>query len=176
MKAENNANCLINCRSLRNSYLIGALIQRRSAARMAIVSLSHRHFPTLPTEPMPMTIAYFWTNTVLYVVFAAWCTFAQTKSAAALGFLKLSPAGQTEYVVVYGGLQLALALLFGAAAMGVVTPRVGLMMSLAIYAPLVVYRAIAWLIHKPDSATALATAILEITLLTIAVFLYLKSN
>lgn len=79
-------------------------------------------------------------------------------------------------MVVYGGLQVALAILFAAAALGVIAPRIGLMMSLAIYAPLVAYRSIAWLIYKPDTATALGTAILEIILLSIAVFLYIKTN
>lgn len=48
----------------------------------------------------------------IYIGFAAWCTIKPESTAAALG-LRLDPgSGQSEYVTVYGGFQLALALLF----------------------------------------------------------------
>jgi len=44
--------------------------------------------------------------------FAAWCTLKPEETAASLG-LKLDPgSGQSEYVTVYGGFQLALAIVF----------------------------------------------------------------
>jgi len=49
---------------------------------------------------------------IIYLGFAVWCTAKPVETAAALG-LKLDPgSGQSEYVTVYGGFQLALAILF----------------------------------------------------------------
>ncbi len=123
-----------------------------------------------------MAQLFFTTNAVLYIIFAAWCTLAPVKSSQALGYMTLSPSGSAEYLVVYGGLQVALALVFSGAAFGLLPDKIGLMMAIAVYAPLVAYRAVTWMVYKPDTTTALATAVLELGLLVAAVFLYVQTH
>jgi hypothetical protein len=49
---------------------------------------------------------------LIYIAFSAWCTLKPETTAASLG-LRLDPgSGQSEYVTVYGGFQLALAIVF----------------------------------------------------------------
>ncbi len=47
-----------------------------------------------------------------YVVLAIWCASMPEQTANAVGFELVSSSGQSEYFVVYGGLQLALGIAF----------------------------------------------------------------
>lgn len=47
-----------------------------------------------------------------YVVLAIWCGSMPQQTSAAVGFELVSASGQSEYFVVYGGLQLALGIAF----------------------------------------------------------------
>jgi hypothetical protein len=49
---------------------------------------------------------------VLYVVLAGWCAVAPGTTSKAVGFTLLPGSGQSEYLTVYGGLDLALGLIF----------------------------------------------------------------
>ena len=49
---------------------------------------------------------------LVYVSLAFWCTILPEATAQAVGFELLSGSGQSEYYVVYGGLQLALGIAF----------------------------------------------------------------
>ena len=91
-----------------------------------------------------MAKAYLWINAVLYVVLAIWCTLSPSKTATAVGYTQLSPAGQSEYLVIYGGLQLGMAFLFGYFAW-IDQPRTGLLVALAFYVPIVLFRTVSLL-------------------------------
>lgn len=47
-----------------------------------------------------------------YVLLAIWCAILPTKTSQAIGFDLMPGSGQSEYLVIYGGLQLALGLIF----------------------------------------------------------------
>lgn len=111
-----------------------------------------------------MASAYLYFNAVLYTVFALWCTIAPAQTAKAVGYDALSRSGESEYLVVYGGLQLGLAIFFFYCARAG-EQRVGLILALALYAPIVLYRCITVAWHWPVAPTTLGTGILEIALL-----------
>lgn len=47
-----------------------------------------------------------------YIALAAWCSFMPEKSALTVGFALQPGSGQSEFLTVYGGLELALGLAF----------------------------------------------------------------
>lgn len=59
-----------------------------------------------------MTRAYLYLNSSLYLLVAVRTTLVPQSSATRLGYLALSDQGRAEYLVVYAGLQGALALIF----------------------------------------------------------------
>ena len=118
-----------------------------------------------------MTTAYLWLNALLYAVLAAWCTVMPLQTAKAIGFLELSAGGRAEYAAIYGGLQAGLAFLFAWTAFGS-HHRFGLMLALALYAPIIVFRGIAIARHGPVGTTTLALAAAEVILLVAAILLW----
>lgn len=109
--------------------------------------------------------SYLYFNAVLYVLFAAWCTVAPGSTSNSIGFLNQSIGGQSEYLVVYGGLQLGLAIAFWLLARDAAYWKIGMLLSIALYAPIVVYRLITVARFWPVPALTLATGGLEIALL-----------
>jgi hypothetical protein len=67
-----------------------------------------------------MVVAYLAFNAVLYAALGAWCALAPESTSAFLGLTLVGPAGRSEYLAVYGGLQLGFAAFFGLA---VAAPR-----------------------------------------------------
>ncbi|KUF20810.1 hypothetical protein [Xanthomonas phaseoli] len=120
-----------------------------------------------------MAKAYLWINAVLYFVLAVWCTLSPAKTATAVGYTHLSPAGQSEYLVIYGGLQLGMAFLFGYFAW-IDQARTGLVVALAFYAPIVLFRSVSLSRLWPVSAPTVALAGVEILLLLAAVLLWFQ--
>ena len=47
-----------------------------------------------------------------YVLLAAWCAFVPDKTSKSVGFTLQPGSGQSEFLTVYGGLQLAIGLAF----------------------------------------------------------------
>lgn len=76
-----------------------------------------------------MLSAYLYLNALLYVVFAAWMTFFPWNTARAIGFSSLSNGGRSEYLVIYGGLQVGFALFFAHAARSAAMQRVALLIA-----------------------------------------------
>jgi hypothetical protein len=89
-----------------------------------------------------MAAAYLYLNAALYALFAVWCTVAPGSTARNIGYTSLSSGGRSEYLVIYGGLQLGLAALFWVLARNPATLRLGLQISIGLYAPIVLYRII----------------------------------
>ncbi|MCC4619800.1 DUF4345 family protein [Xanthomonas cassavae CFBP 4642] len=118
-----------------------------------------------------MAKAYLWINAVLYIALAIWCTLSPVKTAHAVGYTQLSPAGQSEYLVIYGGLQLGMAFLFGYFAW-IDQPRTGLLVALAFYVPIVLFRSVSLARLWPVSAPTVALAVVEIVLLLAAALLW----
>lgn len=121
-----------------------------------------------------MTAIYLWLNAALYVVFAAWCTLLSQRTAGGVGYAELTRGGMSEYLVVYGGLQLGLALFFAWCARSGLE-RTGLVFALALYVPIVAYRSATVAKNWPVGPTTLAVAVLEAILLASAVVLWLRT-
>lgn len=120
-----------------------------------------------------MIAFYLYLNAALYALFAAWCTLRPADTARAIGFEQLSNSGRSEYLVIYGGLQLGLAMVFWMFARSPQLRYQGLLLSVLIYVPLVVYRTITVLSFQPVKPITLMTFALEASLLAGAVALLL---
>jgi len=118
-----------------------------------------------------MTSVFLYFNALLYAVFAAWCTLAPRRTAEAMGYTSVSSSGQSEYLVVYGGLQLGLAMFFLICARSGEL-RLGLLLALALYVPIVAYRLVTLARFWPVGGTTLVVAALEVTLLLASIALW----
>jgi hypothetical protein len=114
---------------------------------------------------------YLYVNAVLYAVLALWCTLMPARTAASLGYVMLSSGGRSEYLVIYGGLQLGLAFVFFQTARVSSSQRLGLMIAVGLYVPIVAYRLFTVARNWPVPALTLGTGALEATLLTAGLWL-----
>ena len=122
-----------------------------------------------------MIASYLYVNALLYAVFGIWCTVSATSTSQNLGYLQLSNSGNSEYLVVYGGLQLGLALFFGyVARYGDV--RTGLIFALALYVPIVCYRGLTVMQNWPVTPMTLGVASLELALLVVGAYLWFRGT
>jgi hypothetical protein len=122
-----------------------------------------------------MTALYLWINAALYALLALWCTLMPAITSQSIGFVELSSSGQSEYAVIYGGMQFGFAFLFAWTALSG-NHRFGLIFSLAIYVPILLFRIISVLRYWPVSTTTLATGALEIALTGAAILLWMNSR
>lgn len=122
-----------------------------------------------------MITAYLYLNAALYLVFAIWCTVAMTTTSRNLGYEVLNASGRSEYLVIYGGLQLGLAVLFAALAANPAHHRFGLIVALGFYVPIVIYRGITIVMFKAQGMT-LAVGALETVLLLVAAWLFFAGS
>ena len=118
-----------------------------------------------------MQAIYLYINAALYLLFAVWCTVASDSTSTNLGYRVLSAGGRSEYLVIYGGLQVGLALMFWLLARDSQYQRLGILISAAIYVPIVLYRVITVAKNWPVPALTLGTGILEATLMVAALVL-----
>ncbi len=79
-------------------------------------------------------------NGVLYLALALWCTVQPTKTSQAIGYALPDNSARSEYIVVYGGLELAMGLFFLLCALRPTMIESGLWFALLTYACLMVYR------------------------------------
>ncbi|MFZ2234969.1 MAG: DUF4345 domain-containing protein [Dokdonella sp.] len=119
-----------------------------------------------------MTTIYLYLNAAIYVLFSIWCTVAASSTAQAMGFIGLSRAGAAEYLTVYGGLQLGLGIIFGWTAWSGEL-RFGLIVALALYVPIVLWRIAGVSMNWPVANNSLYIAGLELAMLVAAVLLWL---
>jgi hypothetical protein len=122
-----------------------------------------------------MSAAYLYLNAVLYLGFAAWCTFQPSATSAKLGYHTLSSGGRSEYLVIYGGLQLGLAAMFWLMARDPTLNHTGVLLAVLLYLPIVVYRAITVARQWPVTSVTIATGGLEVALLVAGSWIYAKA-
>ncbi|MCI2245382.1 DUF4345 domain-containing protein [Xanthomonas sp. PPL568] len=122
-----------------------------------------------------MAKAYLWFNAALYALLAVWCTLLPAQTAAAVGYVGLDRSGQSEYLVIYGGLQLGMAFLFGYFAR-TRQLRTGLLLALGFYVPIVLYRSASLLRLWPVGPTTTGLAAFEIVLLLAALVLWRRQR
>lgn len=123
-----------------------------------------------------MTALYLYVNAALYLLFAAWCTFSPWKTSLTIGYQALSSSGRSEYLVVYGGLQLGLAAMFAYTAATPQLQRAGMLIALFFYVPIVAYRAITVLKFWPVRAPTLYVGALELLLLLAGILVWVLAR
>ncbi|MBD9477456.1 DUF4345 domain-containing protein [Pseudoxanthomonas sp. PXM02] len=122
-----------------------------------------------------MAAAYLYLNAVIYLLLACWCVLAPARTAAAVGYASLTRSGQVEYLSIYGGLQFGLAFLFAWFAWSQ-QMRTGLVLALALYVPIVLFRGIGLLRWWPVEPTTLALAAVEWLMLAAALWLWCQGR
>jgi len=122
-----------------------------------------------------MVPAYLYLNAILYAAFAAWCTLSPAATARAIGYLQRNAGGESEYRVIYGGLQLGLALVFAFLAWRSELWALGLKFALALYMPIVAYRFATVAVFWPVPRLTLAVGAMESVLLALAVLLWFQT-
>ena len=120
--------------------------------------------------------AYLFVNAALYAISAIWCTLKPKNTSASLGYVGLNNSGHSEYLVIYGGLQVGLAVMFFLLARDVAFHKLGILISLGLYVPIVIYRAFTIWKFSPVSPLTLYTGALELGLLIAAVWLAIRSG
>ncbi|MET0986598.1 MAG: DUF4345 domain-containing protein [Steroidobacteraceae bacterium] len=121
-----------------------------------------------------MIAAYLYVNAFLYALFAAWTTLSLEKTSNAMGYEWLSNGGRSEYLVVYGGMELGFAAFFAYAAWHAQWQRIGLIFALCLYAPIVLYRIVTVMKFWPVRALTLQVATVEVVLLIVAAMLFVR--
>lgn len=92
-----------------------------------------------------MAVAYLVFNAVLYALLAVWCVAAPAQTSTFLGLARSNPAGESEYLAIYGGLQAGLAVFYALAVALPAHRRSALLLSLAVYGGIVLLRTVAGL-------------------------------
>jgi hypothetical protein len=118
---------------------------------------------------------YLFVNAALYLLFAVWVSLSPWRTAAGVGFESLTASGRSEYLVVYGGMELGFAAFFAIAALCAPYRRAGLLFAVCLYAGIVLYRVPTVLRFWPVSATTLTVAALELVLLVWGVVVLLQN-
>ncbi|MBX3442634.1 MAG: hypothetical protein KF774_09505 [Planctomyces sp.] len=96
-----------------------------------------------------------------YLGLAAWCTLAPATTSNSVGFEIIAGRGQSEYLVVYGGLQLGLGLFFLSPLLFREDPLAVLRASLLIHGVLVAFRTAGYFLFTGTTATTHGVAAAE---------------
>jgi hypothetical protein len=89
-----------------------------------------------------MAQAFLYTNALLYLALGLWCSLDPYGTSAWVGFELVGGAGFSEYLAVYGGLELGLAAFFFWAARDRSMQRGGIAFGLCLYIGIFVLRGI----------------------------------
>ena len=123
-----------------------------------------------------MEAAYLWLNAALYAIFAVLCSARATVTARSLGYGSLTASGMSEYLTIYGGLQVGLAIAFALCAAREPMHRHGLMLAAALYAPVVAFRWFGILRNGPVWRLTWMVAGLETFLLLVSLALLWRAT
>jgi hypothetical protein len=115
---------------------------------------------------------YLGFQALLYVALAAWCTLAPDGTSKALGFGLTNGSARSEYITVYGGLELGMGIFFLLTALNPDWRRMGVLFALCTYGCLALFR-LGTLIFVPDVGTFPKLMIgLEATMAVLAALLF----
>ena len=121
-----------------------------------------------------MVTLYLWFNAVMYLVLGVWCTVLPEKTAAAVGFAFAKPAGRSEFVTVYGGLEFGLGVFFLICALQSGWRETGLLLGLCLYAALTFWRLYTFATIEGIAGFPRVAFVLESALFVSALVLWLR--
>ena len=111
-----------------------------------------------------------------YLFLAVWCAIIPEKTSKAVGFTLEPGAGQSEYLTVYGGLQLAIGLAFLWPLYRPAEIALPLFLCLLIHGCLVAFRSLSFLLYNGIPSTTMTLAATEWTIFVGAAILYCKGR
>lgn len=123
-----------------------------------------------------MSTIFLWFNAVSYAVLALWCTLRLASTSNAIGYTALSNSGHSEYTTVYGGLQWGLALIFAMFAMKPELHRLGILVAILLYAPIVLHRIVSVVRYAPVEKLTYGLAGLETAMLIASVAIWYTAS
>lgn len=100
-----------------------------------------------------------------YLFLALWCTLRPEQTSAAVGFRLTPGSGQSEYLVVYGGLQLGLGLAFLWPWIRKDSLSYALLLAVLVHGAIVVFRTVGFLRYSDFQTTTYYLAGTEIVIL-----------
>jgi len=115
-------------------------------------------------------------NGVLYVALALWCTLLPTQTSQAIGFGLPNNSARSEYIVVYGGLELAMGAFFLLCAFKQNMTEAGLWFALLTYGCLMLYRWSTIFALKDLSAFIYTMVVVETTMTALSAYLVYRHN
>ncbi len=96
-----------------------------------------------------------------YLVLAGWCALMPDKTSRAVGFSLQTGSGQSEFLTVYGGLQLAIGLAFLWPLLRPSDVAFPLFLCLLIHGCLVAFRTLSFMLYNGIPTTTFALAATE---------------
>lgn len=108
---------------------------------------------------------YLTAAALLYLWLAIYCTFAPQRASEIVHLERQGPGGYSEFLVIYGGLELAMALLFLLPWTNLLGDRQGLWVFVIIHAVLVIFRTASFFLFGPLPSSTQQLAIGEWVLL-----------
>jgi hypothetical protein len=121
---------------------------------------------------MSITRIYLGANTLIYLIFSAWCLYDPAGTAAFSGLSFLNGSGKAEYLTIYSGLEAGLGLYYGYSFFAASARRPALIFSAFLYSGILLTRLPAILFIPGIKSATFAVAGLE-TVLTATAFICL---
>jgi len=111
-----------------------------------------------------------------YLLLAGWCMLQPTKTASSIGFELRAGSGQSEYFTVYGGLQLALGLIFLLPLLKPELLSFSLLSCLIVHGSLALVRTASLLMYRGISGMTWGFAAGELVLFLLSLALWFKQD
>lgn len=83
---------------------------------------------------------YLWINGIVYLGLGAWCAILPDKTSQAIGFGLTNASARSEYITVYGGLEIGMGIFFCLCAAQPGLRSAGVLFGLCLYAALAIFR------------------------------------
>ncbi len=109
-----------------------------------------------------------------YLGLAGWCSFQPDKTSKAVGFTLTPGSGQSEFLVVYGGLEFALGLIFLWPLYRPEEVAFPLFVCLVVHASLVLFRTISFFVYPGIESTTYSLAATEWAIFLGSAYLFLQ--
>lgn len=113
-------------------------------------------------------------TSILYLGLGIWCAVAPATTSRKVGFERIGEAGRSEFVTVYGGLEVGLGLVFAAMAWKPESVGSGLLACLLIHGAIVAFRAGSFVQYDAMRGMTLQLAIGEWVIFLASLALYLR--
>ena len=123
-----------------------------------------------------MLLIYLWLNAVMYLFLGAWCTVMPDKTATSIGFAFTKAGARSEYITVYGGMEVGLGVFFMLTALNPAWRQAGLLLGLCLYGGLALWRLYTFLTIDGVTGFPRFAFVLESVLFVAALLLVLRTR